>query len=65
MTRITQKDPHQFVVESDHELESYFSQIKHFDFVGKRYEINGSLVPIQATDPEYSFAYAISVTPVV
>jgi len=65
MTRITQKSPHQFVFESDYGLESYFFQTKQFDFLGKVYEIDGSVVPIQATDPEYSFAYAVNVTTIV
>jgi hypothetical protein len=65
MTRITQKSPHQFVIESDHELETYFSQIKQFDFIGKVYEMDGNLMAIQATDPEYPFAYAVNVVPVV
>jgi|GEM_PF-4387069 len=62
MTRITQKSPNQFVFESDHELESHFSQVKQFDFMGKRYMLDGNIVAVQAVDPEYSFAYAVNVT---
>lgn len=60
-TRISQKAPNQFVIESDHELETHFSQVKFFDFEGKRYEIEGVIIAIQAIDPKYSFAYAASV----
>lgn len=65
MTRITQKDPHTFVFESDHELETYFATIKYFDFLGKRYELDGNAIAVQGVDPVYSFAYAVNVVPVV
>jgi hypothetical protein len=61
--RITQSNPNQFVLESDHELESYFSQVNHFHFAGNSYLLDGQPVAIQGTDPELPFAYAVNVTP--
>jgi hypothetical protein len=61
--KVTRKSDDQrvFIFESTRELDTDFQTVRMFSYEGAEYTVVGTPVRIQATSPEYAFAYAVEV----